>query len=73
MAKTVGGVEILARALSSLGGRINVAFIYGSMARGEQRRGSDVDVFIIGDASFGEVVETLTPAQEKLGAGINRC
>lgn len=71
VAKTVGGVDILARALSSLGARIKVAFIYGSMARGEQRRGSDVDVFIIGDASFGEAVEALTPAQEKLAREIN--
>jgi predicted nucleotidyltransferase len=41
------------------------------MARGEQRRGSDLDVFIIGNASFGEVVETLTPAPEKLAREIN--
>lgn len=71
VAKTVGGAEILARALSSLGAKIKVAFIYGSMARGEQRRGSDVDVFIIGDASFGEAVEALAPAQEKLAREIN--
>jgi uncharacterized protein len=71
VAKTVGGVEILARALASLRGGIKIAFIYGSMARGEQRRGSDVDVFIIGDTSFGEAVEALTPAQEKLAREVN--
>ncbi len=71
VAKTVGGVEILARALTSLKGRIKVAFIYGSMARAEQHRGSDVDVFVIGDASFGEVVDALSPAQEKLTREVN--
>jgi uncharacterized protein len=71
VAKTVGGVEILARALASLRGKIKVAFIYGSMARAEQRRGSDVDVFVIGAASFGEVVEALTPTQEKLAREVN--
>ena len=71
VAKTIGGVEILARALALLKKRIKVAFIYGSMARTEQRRGSDVDVFVIGDASFGEVVEALTPAQEKLAREVN--
>lgn len=71
VSKTVGGVEILARALASLRGRIKVAFIYGSVARSEQRRGSDVDVFVVGDASFGEVVEALTPAQEKLAREVN--
>jgi predicted nucleotidyltransferase len=71
VAKTIGGADTLARALSSLSGRIKVAFIYGSMARGEQRRGSDVDVFIIGDVSFGEVVDALTPAQKKLAREVN--
>jgi len=71
VAKTIGGVDILARALTSLNGRIKVAFIYGSMARAEQHRGSDVDVFVIGGASFGEVVEALSPAQEKLGREVN--
>jgi uncharacterized protein len=71
VAKTVGGVEILARALASLRGRIQVAFIYGSVARVEQRRGSDVDVLVIGDVSFGEVVEALAPAQEKLAREVS--
>ena len=71
MLKTVGGVEILARALSWPSGKIKVAFIYGSMARGQQRRGSDADVFVIGDAAFGEVVEALAPAQQKLAREIN--
>jgi len=71
VAKTVGGVDILARALASLRGRIKVAFIYGSMARAEQRSGSDMDVFIIGDVSFGEVVEALTPVQQKLAREVS--
>jgi predicted nucleotidyltransferase len=69
--KTVGGVDILARALASLRGKIQVAFIYGSVARVEQRRGSDMDVFVIGEASFGEVVEALAPAQEKLAREVS--
>jgi len=71
VAKTMGGVEILARALASLRGKIKVAFIYGSTARAEQRRGSDLDVFVVGDASFGEVVEALAPAQQKVAREIN--
>jgi predicted nucleotidyltransferase len=71
MLKTVGGVEILIRALSLPSSKVRVAFIYGSMARGQQRRGSDVDLFIVGDAAFGEVVEALAPAQKKLAREIN--
>lgn len=69
--KTVGGAAILTSVLSLPDGKVEVAFVYGSMARGEQSRGSDVDLFIIGDATFGEVVEALAPAQRKLAREIN--
>jgi predicted nucleotidyltransferase len=69
--KTVGAVAVLAKALAPLSDKIDVAFIYGSMARAEQLRGSDVDMFLIGDSSFAEVVEALAPAQEELAREVN--
>jgi predicted nucleotidyltransferase len=69
--KTAGVGDILRDALASLAGRIRVAFIYGSVGRSEQRSSSDVDLMVIGDVSFGEVVSALGAAQEILGREIN--
>jgi uncharacterized protein len=69
--KTVGGVQILIQALAPLADKIQVAFIFGSMAEGQQHRDSDVDLFIVGDVSFGDVVEALDSAQKRLVREIN--
>ena len=57
--------------MAPLAGRITVAFIYGSVARSEQRSSSDVDLMVIGDVSFGDVVSALEAAQKTLGREIN--
>lgn len=69
--KTFGLVDVLKAALIPLAERISAAFIYGSFAQGQQNASSDVDVMVIGEVSFTEVVEALTPAQEKLRREIN--
>lgn len=69
--KTAGVGDILRSALAPLTDRIEVALIYGSIARGLENRSSDVDVLVIGDISFAEVVDKLEPAQEMLGREIN--
>jgi len=69
--KTVGVADVLGSAFAPMADRIDVAFIYGSVARSEQRRESDVDILVIGDVSFGDVVSAMRPAQEKLVREIN--
>ncbi len=69
--KTVGLGDTLKNALAGLGDQIAVAFIYGSFAGGSEQEGSDVDVLVIGDVSFGEVVEALQGTQENLGREVN--
>jgi uncharacterized protein len=71
IAKTVGVSEILRSALASLGSRVHVAFVYGSVARHEEQPNSDVDVMVLGEASFGEVVAALSVAQSTLGREVN--
>ena len=56
IAKTAGAADFLRNALAPLADRIRVAFIYGSVARAQARRGSDVDVMIIGDVSFAQPI-----------------
>ncbi|MGH9372515.1 MAG: nucleotidyltransferase domain-containing protein [Vicinamibacterales bacterium] len=70
-AKTAGLTDVLREALLPLAGRVRVAFVFGSAARGELRAKSDIDLLVIGDASFQDVVEALGPAQARLGRDIN--
>ena len=69
--KSFGVIDVLRKALADLSPKIALAFVYGSVARGEERRGSDVDVFVIGDSSFREVAGAVTEAQASLGREIN--
>jgi len=69
--KTVGLAGVLSDALSDLSGRIKLAVIFGSLAVGQQKFSSDVDLMIIGDISLLEVVKALASAQGKLGREIN--
>jgi predicted nucleotidyltransferase len=69
--KTVGIHDTLRSALATLGLKVEVAFVYGSVARNEEQPNSDVDVMILGEASFGDVVAALSPAQKTLGREVN--
>lgn len=69
--KTAGVADVLREALGPLRERIVAAFVYGSVARGDERPGSDIDLLVVGDASFAEVAAALGPAQERLGREVN--
>jgi predicted nucleotidyltransferase len=71
IAKTVGVHDTLRSALATLSPTISVAFVYGSVARQEERPGSDVDLMVLGDATFSDVVAALNQAQRALGREIN--
>lgn len=69
--KTTGVADALHSALAPLADRIMVAFIFGSIASGNEDRASDIDVIVVGDISFGDIVSLLSSAEEKLGREIN--
>lgn len=71
MRKTAGLSDVLRDALAIFQERIVVALVFGSVARGEERAGSDVDVLVVGDLGFAEAVEALYSAQASLGREIN--
>jgi predicted nucleotidyltransferase len=73
MDKTVGAVAVVQSTLSGLAreGRIDIAFIYGSVASGTHGSYSDVDVMIIGDIKLLEIIPALRVAQDRLGREIN--
>lgn len=69
--KTAGIPELLRTALAPLSPSIERAFIYGSVARGEETASSDIDLMVIGDASFSDVVAAVSPLQETVGREVN--
>ena|SRR5437016_5955442 len=69
--KTVGIHDAIRSALVSLESQIQIAFIYGSIARQTERANSDVDLMVLGSASFSDVVAALSPAQRDLGREVN--
>ena len=71
MLKSSGVADVLREALAGLSERITVAFVYGSMAMGTGKASSDVDIMVIGDVSFGDVVSALQPAQKTIGREVN--
>lgn len=69
--KTHGMVPALREALAPLAGRIRVALVFGSMARGTQSAGSDIDLLVVGEVGFAELVQALYPLQQALQREIN--
>ncbi len=69
--KTFGVTEVVGEALVGLQDKISWAFVYGSIASGKERAGSDIDLMIIGDVEFAGVVGALSKAQDTLGREIN--
>lgn len=69
--KTSGLADVLRDALLPLGAKVQLAFVYGSVAAGAERPGSDVDVMVLGTAGFAELVQALAAAQDTLRREVN--
>ncbi|MEX2310721.1 MAG: nucleotidyltransferase domain-containing protein [Pirellulales bacterium] len=71
IAKTVGVADVLRRALAPFARQIDWAFIYGSLARGEEISESDVDLLVIGGVKLSELARPLKSAERQLGRPVN--
>ncbi len=69
--KTVALGDIIRESLKPLENRIQIAFVYGSMATGEDRVDSDIDLFILGEASLKDIAPTMADLSEKLKREVN--
>ena len=69
--KTVGLVPTLIAALQPLEDRIISAFVYGSIARRQERATSDVDLMVIGNVGVGDLAPALRKSEKRLGREIN--
>ncbi len=71
MRKTSGLSDVLREALMPLVPQISFAFVFGSIAKGDEGPHSDVDLMVVGAAGFEDVVQALHPVHEKLGREVN--
>ncbi len=71
VAKTVGLVDVLRELLEPFEKRIAFAFVYGSIARGEEFSQSDIDLMVIGQVTRIELAKILRQAQQRLGRPVN--
>jgi predicted nucleotidyltransferase len=69
--KTVGLVDVLRDVLRPHSKSIKVAFVYGSVARGEERSESDIDLMVIGRTSLSGLSPALAKAESRLGRPVN--
>ncbi|HEY4082298.1 MAG TPA: nucleotidyltransferase domain-containing protein [Burkholderiaceae bacterium] len=69
--KTAGVADQVRDALSNLGRKVQLAFIYGSVAAGTEKPGSDVDLMTLGSAKFADLALALAPLHESLRREVN--
>jgi predicted nucleotidyltransferase len=67
--KTSGLSDVLKPALTDK--RIRVAFVFGSIPRGEEKAGSDVDLMVIGQLGLRDLSRLLSGIEEKIGREVN--
>jgi predicted nucleotidyltransferase len=69
--KTAGVADVLREALAPLGSKVKLAFVYGSVAAGTERASSDIDLMVLGAASFADLARALAEAQGALRRDVN--
>lgn len=69
--KTTGMADVLREALSALKGKVKLAFVFGSAAKGQEGPFSDVDLMIVGTVSFEAAVAAIQKPQTALGRPVN--
>jgi predicted nucleotidyltransferase len=69
--RTAGLREVLIEGIEPFKDRIQVAFVYGSVARDEERAASDIDLMVIGRVGLSELVPALKDAEDQLGRSVN--
>lgn len=70
--KTSGLVDVLRAALAPLAAQISAAFVYGSVAKGQDTAKSDIDLMVVSDTlSYADLFAALEQATGRLGRTVN--
>jgi predicted nucleotidyltransferase len=70
--KTFGLAAPLREALATFGQAVRAAFVFGSVAKGEDTGRSDIDLMVVSDTlGYGELMVALEPLSATLGRRVN--
>jgi predicted nucleotidyltransferase len=70
--KTSGLADVLREALVPLARNVRAAFVYGSIAKGEDTAASDIDLMVISDRlTYADLFEALEEASTRLGRKVS--
>lgn len=70
--KTIGLADPLRAALGPLAKRIDLALVYGSVAKGNDRAQSDIDLLVVGNGvTLEDLFTRLGPVEKRLGRTIS--
>jgi DNA-binding transcriptional ArsR family regulator len=69
--KTAGLVDVLAQTLKPISAKLQAAFVYGSIATGNEKSDSDIDLMMVGQVSPADFALPLRRARELVGREIN--
>src|SRR4051794_40823292 len=70
--KTVGIVDPIRAAMVSIADQVDLAFVFGSVAKGSERAGSDIDLLVVTDKlAYADLYSALASAERTLGRTIN--
>jgi DNA-binding transcriptional ArsR family regulator len=70
IAKASGVPALIREALRDLASSIEVAVIFGSVAKGTERADSDLDLFVVGKAGYSAITQRIYPIQDRLGRSV---
>jgi DNA-binding transcriptional ArsR family regulator len=71
LSKTAGLADVLRHALSVHEDRIEICFVFGSMARAQETSLSDVDLLIVGEVGLQDIASGLRDCEKQLGREVN--
>jgi len=70
--KTFGIADVIRVSLAPVAARIELAFIYGSMAKGEDTAASDIDLMVVTSTlAYADLMSVLADAEQSLGRPVN--
>lgn len=72
VAKTLGPAQFVSNALTPIESEIDVALIYGSVAKNTDRANSDIDLMLVSDTlTLEDVFATLEPVEQEMSRPVN--